>query len=100
MRFAFDVDGMILDMPDFFRVMISSLKAQGHEIFIVTDFDERYRAYREKELADLGIVYDALIITSQKKAFFEAENIDYALDDDGDYYEGCKLLPLYIAAKR
>lgn len=100
MRFSFDVDGLILEMPALFSVLTSALKQAGHEIFIVTDFDESYRAYREKELAELGIVYDELIITAQKERFFQEKNVDFAFDDDATYYENLKKLNFFAFGKK
>ena len=36
MRFAFDLDGTISAAPDVWRTIMRSLKAQGHDVFILT----------------------------------------------------------------
>lgn len=99
MRFAFDVDGMMLEMPELFSAITSALKAAGHTIYVVTDFDEYYRSSREQELAKLGIVYDELIITPNKEKYFNENAIDYAFDDDPEYYQNLKRLRLFAVGK-
>jgi hypothetical protein len=86
MKFAFDVDGVISEMPELFRALTIALKAAGHEIIILTDFDEHFRSHCENELALMGIAYDKLVITPNKQAYFIEHAVDYALDDDAEYY--------------
>ncbi len=86
MKIAIDVDGVITEAPDFFSVLTRSLKADGHLVFIVTDFDEHFRKDREKELDEYGIAYDELVITADKEQFCRENNIDYAIDDDAEYF--------------
>ena len=100
MRFAFDVDGVITEMPELFSVLTSALKASGHEVLIVTDFDETFRKYREDELQKLGIVYDELIITPHKEKLFKERAIDFAFDDDVEYYEGLKKLNFFAFERK
>jgi ribonucleotide monophosphatase NagD (HAD superfamily) len=95
MKFAFDFDGVISEMPELFATLTKALKAAGHEIYIVTDFDEQYRSYRENELAEFDITYDHLIITGNKQHFMQQEHIKFAFDDDPEYYKSKKRLPFY-----
>jgi hypothetical protein len=95
MKFAFDFDGVISEMPELFSTLTNALKSANHEIFIVTDFDEAYRAYREKELSEMSIAYDHLIITGNKQQFMNKEGIRFAFDDDPEYYDGNKSVCLY-----
>jgi hypothetical protein len=97
-RFAFDVDGMILEMPELFAVITAALRSAGHRIYLVTDFDERYRHFREEEMRKIGISYDELIITSAKERFFRENKIDFALDDDPEYYGTLQRLQLFAFA--
>ncbi|NCC04178.1 MAG: hypothetical protein EOM37_09085 [Proteobacteria bacterium] len=99
MRFAFDVDGVISEMPELFAALTSALKLAGHEILIVTDFDESFRKFREEELTSLGIVYDELIITPQKEKIFLERGVDFAFDDDVEYYENLKKLGVFVFGK-
>jgi uncharacterized HAD superfamily protein len=86
MKFAFDVDGVITDVPEFFKVVIEALKNAGHEIHIITDFGEHFRKQREKELEEYGIQYDHLEITSDKEGYCFSQNIDFMVDDNMQYY--------------
>ena len=87
MRIAIDVDDVITEAPEFFAAMTQAMKAAGHEIHIVTDFDEHFREQREKELASYGVVYDALVITGNKLQYCQDNGIDMAIDDDMSYFE-------------
>lgn len=65
--YAFDIDGTITAAPKAVPFLINALRAAGAEIHIVTATkedkatDEDYAA-RKKQLADLGVEYDALYI--------------------------------------
>lgn len=95
MKFAFDFDGVISEMPELFSTLTIALKSVGHEIFIVTDFDENYRHFRESELAAMSIAYDHLIITGSKQTFMQQEGISFAFDDDPEYYNDKQCVHLY-----
>ncbi len=90
MKIAFDVDGVITEEPEFYSVLSKSLMATGHEIYIISDFDEHFRKQREKELARYGIEYSQFIITANKIDFCRENGIDYAIDDDISYYPKVK----------
>ena len=81
MKFAIDYDDVISADPVFFSAITNALQAQGHEIYILTDFDEKFRNQREEELQQDNIFYDELIITSNKGEFCSKTKIDYAIDD-------------------
>lgn len=100
MRFAFDIDGVVTEMPDFFSAVTSALKAAGHQIVLVTDFDENFRTYREQELAKYGIAYDELVITSQKEKYFRSNTVDYAMDDDAEYYPNLRRISVFLFSKQ
>jgi uncharacterized HAD superfamily protein len=99
MRFAFDVDGVITEMPELFSALTVALKAAGHYVYILTDFDEHFREQRLKELAKYNIAFDEMIITSQKEQFVRDHAIDYAFDDDREYYGNSLPLQFYAFAK-
>lgn len=86
MKIAFDVDDVITEAPEFYSAITQSLIKNGHEVYIITDFDEHYRSYREKELKDYGIEYTELVITSEKYEFCKENDIQFAIDDDPSYY--------------
>jgi hypothetical protein len=96
MKFLFDVDGLITEAPKFFSAITGALKGAGHTVIVITDFDEHYRDYREKELKNMGIVYDELVITPHKGKYFAEHQADFALDDDQEYYQSLHCLPLFL----
>ena len=96
MIFAFDVDGVITEMPEFYSVLIKSLKAQGHRIIILTNYLESFRVERVRDLASYGIEYDELIFTAEKKEYCIKNDIDYALDDNPLYYKNTRSHPIEI----
>lgn len=97
MRIAIDVDGVITEAPAFFAAMTQAMRAAGHEIHIVTDFDEHFRSQREKELAAYGIAYDCLVITADKAGYCRTHDIAYAIDDDASYFAGsCPAIPIHL----
>jgi hypothetical protein len=81
MKFAIDYDDIISAEPVFFSALTNALQAQGHKIYILTDFEESNRKQREEELQQDNIFYDELIITSKKSEFCRETKIDYAIDD-------------------
>jgi len=88
MRIAIDVDGVITEAPAFFAVLTQALRDAGHEIHIVTDFDEHFRDQRQRELREMGIEFDALAITADKAGYCREHGIDFAIDDDPEYFTG------------
>ena len=89
MKFVLDVDGVITEAPRLFAVLSRALRASGHEVHIVSDFDEKFRDQRIGELKDYGIEYDAFVITARKADYFIEQEIDFAFDDDAhEYYPG------------
>ncbi len=97
MKFAFDVDGVITDAPDFFRIICKSLKSSGHEIHIVSDYDEHFRNQRIKELEILGIEYDHFEITANKEEYCRLESINFVVDDNlNDYFPNSAGVPVSI----
>lgn len=86
MKIALDVDDVITEFPEFYSALTHSLMNSGHEIIILTDFDESFRNQRVKELESYDIKYTELVITANKEAYCEQNNIDYAIDDDSSYY--------------
>ena len=97
MKIAIDVDDVITEAPAFFAAMTQAMKAAGHEIHIVTDFDEHFRQQREKELAGYGIEYDALVFTGDKAGYCADNDIDLAIDDDPSYFSGtCTSIPVNL----
>ncbi len=90
MKIAFDVDDVITDFPDFYAAITESLMKNGHEVYIITDFDEYFRRQREKELERYGILYTELIITSEKEQYCKEHDISFSIDDDSSYFPNSK----------
>ena len=86
MRFAIDVDGVVTEAPLFFAALTQALRAAGHTVFVVSDFDEHFRAQREADLERWGIGYDEFAITADKAGFCRQRQVDFALDDDAPHY--------------
>lgn len=86
MKLAFDVDGVITEFPELYSILTDSLVKNGHEVYIISDYDEHFRKERERELAQYDIVYTEFIITGNKKEYCQENGIDYAFDDDISYY--------------
>ena len=97
MKIAFDVDGVITENPSFYAVVTKALMNDGHQVYIITDFDEHFRDQRVKELESYGIKFTELIITSQKEQFCSKNNIEYLLDDDLDYLKNSKVTTVHLA---
>jgi len=86
MKIALDVDDTISAAPEFFAAFSKAMRRDGHEIHIVTAFDETWRPMREKELKDWGIEYDNLAFTPFKEEYCKQRNITIAFDDCAGYY--------------
>jgi len=97
MRIAFDVDDTILEHPKLFSVLSNALKGAGHQVYVLTDFDEHFRQHRVDELKKIGIAYDELIITPDKQAAMKERGIEFVFDDDASYYSELKCVPIFIA---
>jgi len=96
MKFAFDVDGVITVYPEMFSILTNALVQAGHEVYIMTDYDEYYRAQREQELQEYGIAYTELLITGHKEDMCRQRQIDYLLDDDREYFNAVQPLTIHI----
>jgi hypothetical protein len=62
MNVGIDIDDTITAIPELFKELTNSFKAKGHKIHIITSrTDEKEaRIVTEKELSELGIVYNYL----------------------------------------
>lgn len=83
--FAFDRGLMNIPVKDNAREVINKLKSDGNEIIIITARD--YDTFRnplwstQRQLEHLGINYDKLICTRDKRKACLDENIDVFIDD-------------------
>ena len=86
LKIAIDVDGVITEAPRFFAALTRALRESGHTVYVLSDYDEAFRDLREEELAEHGIEYDELILTRRKTEHFEDLEMDFAIDDEAEYY--------------
>ena len=101
MKIALDFDGVIDRAPALFAAISKSLRADGHEVHVISDFDETFRRQREKELAGFGIEYDVFAITADKAAYCLEHELDYSFDDDPhEYFPGLPVVLLGVIATR
>ena len=88
MIFGFDLDDTITEFPELFSTLISGLQVTGHRVLVITDSEDKYRDQLMRRLAELNILADELIITSDKRSALVKYNVDYMIDDLPDYYVG------------
>ena len=55
MKFAFDVDGVITEAPGFFSEISKALRKSGHEIHIVSDYDESFKSQRVRDSLNMAL---------------------------------------------
>ena len=62
MNVGIDIDDTITAIPEFFKELTISFANKGHKIHIITSRtdNEEVRKYTQKELKELGVVYDYL----------------------------------------
>jgi hypothetical protein len=60
MRFGLDLDGLLDECPEFFSVLTTSFRAQGHFVAVLTYRDAATRHRTEAQLAGWGISFDEL----------------------------------------
>lgn len=60
MRIGLDLDGLLDEKPDFFRLLTKAFRSDGHYIGILTFRDPDHRVRTEAFLSELGISYDEL----------------------------------------
>jgi len=96
-RIAIDGDGVITEAPEFFAALTQALRNAGHNVHSVTDFDEHFRDQRERELREMGVEFNVLAITADKVGYCHEHGIDFAIDDDPEYFtEQGRQIPLSL----
>jgi len=75
-----------LESLSFFILLTESLKERA-EIYIITDRDKTQASFNKtvEELESLGIYYDVLLLTSDKKGEVIRNEITVFFDDTDDY---------------
>jgi uncharacterized HAD superfamily protein len=95
MKLGYDVDGVITDAPEYYSIVFKALRKSGHEVILITDYDEHFRNQRIQELKNLNIEYDKLIITANKVEFCLKNGIKWFVDDHAnDYFPNQEIIPL------
>src|SRR5690606_20748485 len=87
MKIAFDVDETITQHPELFSVLAKSLIAAGHEVYIISDVPEYYRADRLRILKEADIPFTKLCCAGNKREICVREGISFLFDDHWDYFE-------------
>jgi hypothetical protein len=69
MNIQIDIDGTIDKAPEFFQWLTINLRNSGHRVFIITSRTSTPINYAEteKELKDLEVTYDKLVLTPNLK---------------------------------
>jgi len=89
MKIAIDLDNTITackHSKEFFRKFTNSFKPST--IYIITGRDEEDLEETKKELKDIGIHYDKLIITCNKQEVIKREKIQIFFEDTDEFFQG------------
>jgi hypothetical protein len=85
LNIGIDIDNCITENSIFFSMLTNSMK--GNCIFhIITNRDPLTSEEIVKELKDLGIHFDKLIITADKSEYILESNITVYFDDTDEYF--------------
>ena len=85
MKIAIDLDNTIRYASKFFARLTHSLNVKNY-IYIITNRDRSFWAGTKKELMDLGIHYDYLIFTADKKTAIIENGIEALFEDTDEYF--------------
>ena len=86
LRIGVDLDGTISEYPQFFKLFTKVMAEAGCRIYVITDRMQGTEQSVEDELAEYGITYDVLKVTSNKAAYILNEGIDVLFDDMDRYF--------------
>jgi|ETNvirnome_2_300_1030623.scaffolds.fasta_scaffold12250_4 uncharacterized HAD superfamily protein len=85
MKIAIDLDNTITFAPKFFSQLTHSLKENNY-VYVITNRDMSIWADTKKELRDLGIHYNHLIFTADKKTAIIENEIEALFEDTDEYF--------------
>ena len=85
MKIAVDIDNTITAYPSFFKIFTRAMKTAGSEIYIITDREPGTEEKVRKELQEIGIHFDHIIITGNKADYIISEKIEVMVDDNDGY---------------
>ena len=87
MKIAIDLDGTInanRDSVEFFSIM-THLLIPEHRIYILTNREPNTEQLIADELAEYGIDYNQIVITSDKALFMRNNNISIYFENEDEY---------------
>ncbi|MFW6015285.1 MAG: hypothetical protein ACOCRK_02545 [bacterium] len=91
-KIGLDIDNTInaSDISKQFFSIFSILFNNNAKIYIITNREQTEEEYAniKKELYDIGISYDEIIITPDKKKAIEDNNIQILFEDTDEYFQG------------
>lgn len=85
-KISVDLDGTISEYPQFFKLFTKAMAQAGCKIYIVTDRMQGTEREVRRQLAEYGITYDVIKITSDKAGFVLDEGIGVLFDDMDRYF--------------
>ena len=89
MKVALDIDGTISEHPQFFAMLSTALRSDGHRVLILTyrDSSQAEREKTEAELAAWGVGFDELVFANsleEKGKLCAAHGINLFFDDQDE----------------
>jgi len=88
MKVGLDIDGTITAMPWLFRVLSRGLRAEGHEVYVITFRSPSFKEETEEMLQAMGVVYDKIFYGQQivdpewKGKIAQEVGLDVMFEDD------------------
>jgi hypothetical protein len=86
LKIGVDLDGTISEYPQFFKLFTKAMAEAGCKIYVITDRLPGTQRLVAAELAEYGITYDVLKVTSNKAGYILKEGIDVLFDDMDRYF--------------
>lgn len=86
MKIAVDLDATITAYPKVFEVLTAAMVKAGCKVYVVTDRIPGSEEQVRQMLNELGISYNILKITRDKKRFILEEGIEVLFDDTDEYF--------------
>lgn len=85
LNIGIDIDNCITENSVFFSMLTNSMK-ENNKFHIITNRDPLTRKEIIKELEDLNIYFDKLVITADKSKYILENNITVYFDDTDEYF--------------
>jgi len=84
LKIGIDIDGTITSAPDFFRQLTEQM-SEIADIHIITFRPKKYTFETIKQLSELGIKYDHLVFTDDKKDYIIRNCINIFFEDMDEF---------------